>query len=98
MVLGGVGDVGLKIFFVFPQKLLIFAFEPKEKIMLTKYRIEYTECDFKREVERTKTKNWLKTICAYANGIGGMYDGILFSFRTSKTLFPPAATPLWLIC
>ncbi|MBQ4406469.1 MAG: ATP-binding protein [Bacteroidales bacterium] len=40
--------------------------------MLTKYRIEYTECDFKREVERTKTKNWLKTVCAYANGIGGM--------------------------
>ena len=40
--------------------------------MLTKYRIEYTECDFKREVDRTKTKHWLKTICAYANGIGGM--------------------------
>ena len=40
--------------------------------MLTKYRLEYTECDFKREVERTKTKNWLKSICAFANGIGGM--------------------------
>ncbi len=34
-------------------------------------RFEHTECDFKREVEHQKTKSWLKTVCAFANGIGG---------------------------
>ena len=40
--------------------------------LLPRLRLEHTECDFKREVERTKTKNWLKSVCAFANGIGGM--------------------------
>ena len=40
--------------------------------MIDKHRLEYTECDFKREVERTKTKSWLKSVCAFANGIGGI--------------------------
>src|SRR5574344_86094 len=40
--------------------------------MIDKFRIEHTECDFKREVERTKTKSWLKSVSAFANGIGGM--------------------------
>ena len=34
--------------------------------MIDKHRLEYTECDFKREVERTKTKSWLKSVCAFA--------------------------------
>ncbi len=40
--------------------------------MLTRFRIEHTECDYKREVEYTKTKSWLKSVSAFANGIGGM--------------------------
>ena len=32
---------------------------------------EATECDFKRELERNKTINWLKSVSAFANGIGG---------------------------
>ena len=40
--------------------------------MLTRFRIEHTECDYKRDVEHTKTKSWLKSISAFANGIGGM--------------------------
>lgn len=40
--------------------------------MLTRFRIEHTECDYKREVEHTKTKSWLKSVSAFANGIGGM--------------------------
>ncbi|MBR4823887.1 MAG: ATP-binding protein [Spirochaetaceae bacterium] len=40
--------------------------------MLTNYRIEHTECDFKREVEHSKPKSWLKSVCAFANGIGGI--------------------------
>ncbi|MEE3448869.1 MAG: ATP-binding protein [Bacteroidales bacterium] len=62
--------------------------------MLTKYRIEYTECDFKREVERTKTKNWLKTICAYANGIGGMYDGIPVQFQDIENVVSTRRNPV----
>ena len=60
-------------FFAISAKTTTFATVSKRhQGMLTKYRLEYTECDFKREVERTKTKNWLKSICAFANGIGGM--------------------------
>ena len=36
------------------------------------FQLEHTECDFKREVEHTKTKSWLKSVCAFANGIGGV--------------------------
>jgi len=32
---------------------------------------EATECDFKRELERKKPKSWLKSVSAFANGIGG---------------------------
>lgn len=39
---------------------------------LNKFMLEHTECDFKREVEHKKTKNWLKSVCAFANGIGGV--------------------------
>ena len=33
---------------------------------------ETTDCEFKREVETTRPKSWLKTVCAFANGHGGM--------------------------
>jgi len=32
---------------------------------------EATECDFKRELERNKPVTWLKSVSAFANGIGG---------------------------
>lgn len=31
---------------------------------------ETTECDFKRELETKKPKSWLKSVSAFANGIG----------------------------
>ena len=32
---------------------------------------EATECDFKKQLERKKPGSWLKSVSAYANGIGG---------------------------
>ena len=32
---------------------------------------EATECDFKSEVEKDKPLSWLKSVSAFANGIGG---------------------------
>ena len=38
---------------------------------------ETTDCDFKEQLETKKVKDWLKTVSAFANGIGGtMYFGI----------------------
>ena len=55
--------------------------------MLNNYRLEHTECDFKREVEHLKTKSWLKSVCAFANGIGGMLVfGIDDETRTHKPI------------
>ena len=55
--------------------------------MLNNYRLGHTECDFKREVEHLKTKSWLKSVCAFANGIGGMLVfGIDDETRTHKPI------------
>lgn len=35
------------------------------------FQVECSSYDFKQEVERKKTKNWLKSISAFANGTGG---------------------------
>lgn len=32
--------------------------------MLTRFKIEHSECDFKQEVEHSKTKSWLKSVSA----------------------------------
>ena len=57
--------------------------------MLNNYRLEHTECDFKREVEHSKTKSWLKSVCAFANGIGGMLVfGIDDETRTHNIISP----------
>ena len=37
---------------------------------------ETTECDFKRELETKKPKSWLKSVSAFANGIGGKLMGL----------------------
>lgn len=45
----------------------------KEKMKLSNhiFQVECSSYDFKQEVERKKTKNWLKSISAFANGTGG---------------------------
>lgn len=39
--------------------------------MLTKLIAEATDCDFKIALEVKKPKSWLKSVSAFANGIGG---------------------------
>ena len=39
--------------------------------MLDRWIAEATECDFKVALEVKKPKSWLKSVCAFANGIGG---------------------------
>lgn len=39
--------------------------------MLLNLIAEATECDFKSELEKKKPKSWLKSVSAFANGIGG---------------------------
>lgn len=39
--------------------------------MLNRLTVEATECDFKRELEKKRPKSWLKSVSAFANGIGG---------------------------
>ena len=45
--------------------------------MLDKLIAEATECDFKAAPETKKPKSWLKSVSAFANGIGGtLFFGI----------------------
>lgn len=44
---------------------------------------ECSDYDFKEDIELTKPKSWLKTVCAYANGIGGK---IFFGISNDKKL------------
>ena len=39
--------------------------------MIDKWIAEATECDFKAALEVKKPKSWLKSVSAFANGIGG---------------------------
>ena len=39
---------------------------------------ETDQCEFKQELETGKPKSWLKTVCAFANGHGGV---IVFGVR-----------------
>ena len=39
--------------------------------MISRLIAEATECDFKVALEKRKPKSWLKSISAFANGIGG---------------------------
>jgi ATP-dependent DNA helicase RecG len=43
----------------------------EERRMILSLIAEATECDFKRELEKKKPKSWLKSVSAFANGIGG---------------------------
>ena len=45
--------------------------------MIDRWIAEATECDFKSALEIRKPKSWLKSVSAYANGIGGtLFFGI----------------------
>jgi len=45
--------------------------------MISKLIAEATECDFKVALEKRKPKSWLKSVSAFANGIGGtLFVGI----------------------
>ena len=39
--------------------------------MIEKLVAETTECNFKVAIETKKPKSWLKSISAFANGVGG---------------------------
>ena len=39
--------------------------------MFEKLIAECSDYDFKEDIELAKPKSWLKTVCAYASGIGG---------------------------
>ena len=40
-------------------------------VVIQRLIVEATECDFKIELEKKKPKSWLKSVSAFANGIGG---------------------------
>ena len=45
--------------------------------MIERWIAEATECDFKVALEIKKPKSWLKSVSAFANGIGGtLFFGI----------------------
>ena len=47
------------------------------KKMIDRWIAEATECDFKVALEVKKPKSWLKSVSAFANGIGGtLFFGI----------------------
>lgn len=51
--------------------------------MFEKLIAECSDYDFKEDIELAKPKSWLKTVCAYANGIGGK---IFFGISNGKKL------------
>ena len=47
------------------------------RMMIDRWIAEATECDFKVALEVKKPKSWLKSVSAFANGIGGtLFFGI----------------------
>ncbi len=49
----------------------------RNKTMIDRWIAEATECDFKVALEIKKPKSWLKSVSAFANGIGGtLFFGI----------------------
>lgn len=51
--------------------------------MLNRLIAEATECDFKVAVETKKPKSWLKSVSAFANGVGG---SLLFGVDDNKNV------------
>lgn len=60
--------------------------------MISRLIAEATECDFKVALEKRKPKSWLKSVSAFANGIGGtLFFGIddNISVLATKVLLLP---------
>lgn len=51
--------------------------------MLDRLIIEATEYEFKVAVEKNKPKSWLKSVSAFANGIGGT---LFFGVSDDRTI------------
>ena len=51
--------------------------------MIDKWIAEATECDFKVALEIKKPKSWLKSVSAFANGIGGT---LIFGFDDNRNV------------
>lgn len=52
--------------------------------LFPRYNTETTQCEFKEALETKKAKSWLKTVSAFANGVGG---SIIFGVRdTDKAI------------
>ena len=51
--------------------------------MIDRLIAEATECDFKVAVETKKPKSWLKSVSAFANGVG---DSLIFGIDDSKNV------------
>ena len=49
-----------------------------------KINAECSDYDFKEDIELAKSKSWLKTVCAYVNGIGGK---IFFGISNDKKTY-----------
>ena len=47
-------------------------------MMIDRWIAEATECDFKVALEVKKPKSWLKSVSAFANGIGGTPEAVAF--------------------
>ena len=49
-------------------------------MMIDRWIAEATECDFKVALEVKKPKSWLKSVSAFANGIGGtLFSGLMMT-------------------
>lgn len=51
--------------------------------MIDRLIAEATECDFKVALETKKPKSWLKSVSAFANGVGG---ALLFGIRDDREI------------
>ena len=60
--------------------------------MIKKLIAEATECDFKIALETKKPKSWLKSVSAFANGIGGtLFFGVDNNGKMSRLMLKPSA-------
>jgi len=63
--------------------------------MLNKFLLtEATEYEFKATVDEQRPRSWLKTVSAFANGIGGMPDGKFIQYLNIKHIASLRRNPL----
>ena len=64
--------------------------ENSYKMELTTLIVECTAYDFKVMLEEKKPKSWLKSVSAFANGLGG---SLFFGIDNEETIFASTDTP-----